>query len=97
MNGELDALIDRLSGGEIIDPESLPDSLRSHPQVQALLKLSRVLGQLDANQQATDAPRSHAEPVGPFRLTRRKGRAGEQGERQRATCSGNWGHRHPPA
>ncbi|MEZ5456000.1 MAG: serine/threonine-protein kinase [Lysobacteraceae bacterium] len=76
MNGELDALIDRLSGGEIIDPDSLPDSLRSHPQVQALLKLSRVLGQLDANQQATDTPRSHAEPIGPFRLTRLLGIGG---------------------
>ncbi len=76
MNIELEDLIDRLSSGEIIDPESLPEALRSHPQVQALLKLSRVLGQLDANQQATETPRSHAEPLGPFRLTRLLGSGG---------------------
>jgi hypothetical protein len=33
MNNELEELIDRLSGGEIIDPDSLPEALRSHPQV----------------------------------------------------------------
>ena len=76
MNIELEDLIDRLSSGEIIDPESLPEALRSHPQVQALLKLSRVLGQLEANQQATETPRSHAEPLGPFRLTRLLGSGG---------------------
>ena len=76
MNDELHALIDRLSGGEAIDPATLPDALKSHPQVQALLKLSRVLGQLDANQQQPATSRASTEPLGPFRLTRLLGSGG---------------------
>jgi hypothetical protein len=79
----LEQLITRLAAGEAIEPERIPPELRQLPQVQHLLKLARVLGQLDANA-ASDPLASMPdlkapERLGPFRLERLLG-AGGMGE-----------------
>jgi serine/threonine-protein kinase len=76
----LDALIAQLSAGEAVDIEQIPPALRERPEVQRLLRLSRVMGQLDAN--AGTDPSAQAEAttapgrLGPFRLERRLGVGG---------------------
>lgn len=80
MQSILDDLIARLSAGEPIDPDGIPAELREQPEVQRLLKLSRVLGQLDSNAAALPAPPSEtaAAPtrLGPFQLQRLLGSGG---------------------
>jgi serine/threonine-protein kinase len=80
----LAALIERLSAGEPIDPSSIPESLRNHPDVVRLVALARVMGQLDANLASLDdadapPPATNAtapDRLGPFRLVRVLGTGG---------------------
>jgi serine/threonine-protein kinase len=78
----LEALAARLSAGEMISPELIPERLREHPGVQRLLALARVMGQLDANLASLDdvAPAVPAtaapDRLGAFRLVRALGTGG---------------------
>lgn len=78
----LDALIERLTNGESIDPASIPEALLASPEVQRLLALSRVMHQLDANVGGASVPEATPEApahLGPFRVLRLLG-AGGMGE-----------------
>jgi serine/threonine-protein kinase len=72
----LESLAARLAAGELVDPASIPERLRDHPDLVRLLALARVMGQLDANlasldDEALPIPASTApDRLGPFRLVR---------------------------
>ena len=80
----LESLAARLAAGEMIDPASIPERLRDHPDLVRLLALARVMGQLDANLASLDdgsaetAASASAAPdrLGPFRLVRVLGTGG---------------------
>jgi serine/threonine-protein kinase len=78
----LESLAARLAAGESVDPASIPERLRNHPDVVRLLALARVMGQLDANlaslgDEAPPTPASAApDRLGPFRLVRVLGTGG---------------------
>ena len=79
----LQDLIARLTAGEAIEPAQIPAALREQPEVQRLLRLSRVLGQLDINAAALPAmPSSPSESagapqrLGPFQLQHLLGTGG---------------------
>jgi serine/threonine-protein kinase len=78
----LESLVARLSSGESLAPESIPEALRDHPEIIRLVALSRVLGQLGANlasldDEAPPIPASTApDRLGPFRLVRVLGTGG---------------------
>lgn len=79
---DLDALIERLSAGEVIDPQRIPPALRQREDVQRLLALARVLERIAVNAaESTPEPpqASTAQRLGPFRLLRLIG-AGGMGE-----------------
>jgi serine/threonine-protein kinase len=78
----LESLAARLAAGELVDPASIPERLRDHPDLVRLLALARVMGQLDANLASLGdheilAPASTApDRLGPFRLVRVLGTGG---------------------
>ena len=72
----LQALIERISAGELIDPASIPNELRDDPTVQRLLKLARVAEHLDRNFGADDESGSAPGQLGPWRLLRLLGSGG---------------------
>jgi serine/threonine-protein kinase len=79
----LESLAARLAAGEPIDPATIPERLRDHPDVARLVALARVMGQLDANLASLDdadaaPPPTPAAPdrLGPFRLVRVLGTGG---------------------
>jgi serine/threonine-protein kinase len=74
----LAALIARLTAGEAVDLEAIAPELRARPEIARLLKLSRVMHQLDLNAgSGTPEPRADAgEQIGVWRLTRLLGAGG---------------------
>ena len=80
----LESLVARLSEGEALDPATIPESLRDHPEIARLLALSRVLHQLDARAgaeepaalAATSATAAIDDTLGRFRLLRVLGSGG---------------------
>lgn len=84
MATELERLIERLLAGNLIAPESIAPELLEQPEVQRLLRLSRVMAQLDANAATRDSDSKEASAaseiaptrLGPFKLERRLGVGG---------------------
>ncbi len=76
---EIQALAERIAGGEQIDFSALPDALRQAPALQQLLKIARVAQALDSNQGIPTQDSSAGMQIGPWRLLRMLG-AGGMGE-----------------
>jgi eukaryotic-like serine/threonine-protein kinase len=81
MATDLERLIERLLAGDLIAPESIAPELLEQPEVQRLLRLSRVMAQLEANAATSDSNENSAAAaaparLGPFKLERRLGVGG---------------------
>ena len=72
----MQAWIARISAGEPIDPDSVPDDLRSEPSLQRLLQLARVAEGLQRNLGAEDFEPPSPGQIGPWRLLHRIGSGG---------------------
>jgi serine/threonine-protein kinase len=70
------ALIARLSAGEAVSADTLPDAVRSDPEVARLLRLARVMGQLDHNAERGALSPSAPERIGAYRILRLLGSGG---------------------
>jgi serine/threonine-protein kinase len=72
-------LLKRIAEGETVETDQLPEQFLAAPEVQALLKLSRVASRLDHNV-AGGSPRPQADlrgaRLGGYRLTRLLGAGG---------------------
>jgi tetratricopeptide (TPR) repeat protein len=71
----LQALIGQLASGEAIDPDSIPDELRTDPVLQRLLRLSRVAHVFD-REFSRPEPVIARDRIGPWRLLRVLGSGG---------------------